>query len=79
MSDVNGAPSGLRRHLGHGEHVRVRAHHVRRAAQGRPGPAAALPLARGQVGYVIFGVSYAVKRPVEKPPLDPVALAWMLP
>ena len=31
------------------------------------------------VGYVIFGLSYAVKRPVEKPPLDVIALGWMLP
>lgn len=31
------------------------------------------------IGFVIFGISYAVKRPVEKPPLDPQALVWMLP
>lgn len=31
------------------------------------------------LGYVIFGLSYAFKRPVEKPPLDPQALGWMLP
>ena len=37
------------RHVGHGDHVRVRADHAGRAAQGRPGPAAALPAARGHV------------------------------
>jgi amino acid transporter len=31
------------------------------------------------VGYVIFAASWAFKRPVEKPPLDPIALGWMLP
>ena len=31
------------------------------------------------VGYVIFGLSYVTKRPVEKPPLDLIALGWMLP
>jgi amino acid transporter len=31
------------------------------------------------LGYVIFGLSYAFKRPVEKPPLDPKALGWLLP
>ena len=31
------------------------------------------------VGFVIFGLSYTFKRPVEKPPLDPIALVWMLP
>jgi amino acid transporter len=31
------------------------------------------------VGYVIFALSWTFKRPVEKPPLDPIALAWMLP
>ncbi len=31
------------------------------------------------LGYVIFGLSYAFKRPVEKPPLDPQALGWLLP
>ena len=30
-------------------------------------------------GFVIFGLSYAFKHPVEKPPLDPIALAWMVP
>ena len=30
-------------------------------------------------GFVIFGLSYAFKRPVEKPPLDPKALIWMVP
>jgi amino acid transporter len=30
-------------------------------------------------GYLIFGASYLLKKPVEKPPLDPIALAWMLP
>ncbi len=30
-------------------------------------------------GYVIFAISYAVKKPVEKPPLDLNALGWMLP
>jgi amino acid transporter len=30
-------------------------------------------------GFLIFAVSYAFKRPVEKPPLDPIALAWMIP
>ena len=28
---------------------------------------------------MIFALSYTFKRPVEKPPLDPIALAWMLP
>lgn len=31
------------------------------------------------VGFVIFGLSYAFKRPVEKPPLDTAALGWMIP
>ena len=30
-------------------------------------------------GFVLFGLSYAFKHPVEKPPLDPIALAWMVP
>jgi amino acid transporter len=30
-------------------------------------------------GYVIFGVSYALGRPIERPPLDPRSLAWILP
>jgi amino acid transporter len=30
-------------------------------------------------GLVIFGISYAVKKPLEKPPLDLNALGWMLP
>ena len=28
---------------------------------------------------MIFGLSYAFKHPVEKPPLDPIALVWMVP
>jgi hypothetical protein len=31
------------------------------------------------VGYVIFALSYMFKHPMEKPPLDPRALGWMLP
>jgi amino acid transporter len=30
-------------------------------------------------GYVLFGVAYALGRPIERPPLDPRALAWILP
>ncbi len=30
-------------------------------------------------GFVIFGLSYAFKHPVEKPPLDPKALIWLVP
>jgi len=30
-------------------------------------------------GFVVFGLSYAFKRPVERPPLDPKALVWMVP
>ncbi len=30
-------------------------------------------------GYVIFGISYAVGRPIERPPLDPRSLIWILP
>ena len=31
------------------------------------------------VGFIIFGISYSVKRPVEKPPLDPIALPGRCP
>ncbi len=31
------------------------------------------------VGYVIFGISYALGRPIERPPLDPQSLVWILP
>jgi amino acid transporter len=31
------------------------------------------------VGYVIFGISYALGRPIERPPLDPRSLVWILP
>ena len=32
------------------------------------------------VGFVIFALSYTFKQPVEKPPLDPIALCvWMVP
>jgi amino acid transporter len=31
------------------------------------------------VGFVIFGLSYAFKHPLEKPPLDTAALGWMIP
>ncbi len=41
------------RHLGHGDHVRVRADHPGRAAQRRPGPAAALPAARATLLSVL--------------------------
>jgi amino acid transporter len=30
-------------------------------------------------GYVIFGISYALGRPIERPPLDPRSLVWILP
>jgi len=30
-------------------------------------------------GYVVFGVSYALDRPVERPPLQPRSLMWVLP
>ncbi|MBV9162183.1 MAG: APC family permease [Pseudonocardiales bacterium] len=30
-------------------------------------------------GYVLFGISYALGRPIERPPLDPRMLAWVLP
>ncbi|MGH3570790.1 MAG: APC family permease [Pseudonocardiaceae bacterium] len=30
-------------------------------------------------GYVIFGISYALGRPFERPPLDPRSLVWILP
>jgi amino acid transporter len=31
------------------------------------------------VGYVVFGISFAVGRPMERPPLDLPALIWILP
>jgi amino acid transporter len=30
-------------------------------------------------GYVIFGIAYVLGRPLERPPIDPVSLAWILP
>ncbi|HEY2764422.1 MAG TPA: APC family permease [Pseudonocardiaceae bacterium] len=30
-------------------------------------------------GYVLFGLTYLLGRPVERPPLDPQALAWIVP
>jgi amino acid transporter len=30
-------------------------------------------------GYVIFGISYVLGRPFERPPLDPRSLVWILP
>jgi amino acid transporter len=30
-------------------------------------------------GYVLFGISYALGRPIERPPLDPRTLVWILP
>ena len=30
-------------------------------------------------GYMIFGISYALGRPIERPPLDPQSLVWILP
>lgn len=30
-------------------------------------------------GYVLFGISYALGRPIERPPLDPQSLVWILP
>jgi hypothetical protein len=30
-------------------------------------------------GYAIFGISYAVGRPIQRPPLHPRSLIWMLP
>jgi amino acid transporter len=30
-------------------------------------------------GYVLFGISYALGRPIERPPLHPQSLIWMLP
>jgi amino acid transporter len=30
-------------------------------------------------GYVVFGISYALGRPIERPPLYPQSLVWMLP
>jgi amino acid transporter len=30
-------------------------------------------------GYVVFGISYALGRPMERPPLDMRSLAWILP
>ena len=30
-------------------------------------------------GYVLFGISYALGRPIERPPLDPRSLVWILP
>ena len=30
-------------------------------------------------GFVVFGLSYAFGRPVERPPLDPKSLIWMVP
>jgi amino acid transporter len=30
-------------------------------------------------GYVLFGISYALGRPIERPPLDPQSLIWILP
>ncbi len=36
-------------------------------------------LASIAVGFVIFGLSYAFGKPVERPPLDPKSLIWMVP
>lgn len=30
-------------------------------------------------GYVVFGIAYALGRPIERPPLDPRSTAWILP
>ncbi len=30
-------------------------------------------------GYLVFGISYALGRPIERPPLDPRSLVWILP
>jgi amino acid transporter len=30
-------------------------------------------------GYMLFGISYALGRPIERPPLDPQSLIWILP
>jgi amino acid transporter len=30
-------------------------------------------------GYVLFGISYALGQPIERPPLDPWSLAWIVP
>jgi hypothetical protein len=30
-------------------------------------------------GCVLFGISYALGRPIERPPLDPRSLIWILP
>jgi amino acid transporter len=30
-------------------------------------------------GYVIFGIAYALGHPIERPPLDPRSLVWILP
>ncbi|HEX8934960.1 MAG TPA: APC family permease [Pseudonocardiaceae bacterium] len=30
-------------------------------------------------GYVLFGITYATGRPMERPPLDPESLAWIIP
>lgn len=30
-------------------------------------------------GYLIFGTAYALGRPIERPPLDPRSLIWILP
>jgi amino acid transporter len=30
-------------------------------------------------GYALFGISYALGRPIERPPLDPQSLIWILP
>jgi amino acid transporter len=31
------------------------------------------------LGYVVFGISFVVGRPMERPPLDPKSLIWILP
>jgi amino acid transporter len=31
------------------------------------------------LGYVVFGISFALGRPMERPPLDPKSLIWILP
>ena len=30
-------------------------------------------------GYVLFGITYAMGRPMERPPLDPESLSWIIP
>jgi amino acid transporter len=38
-----------------------------------------LMLVIAAAGYVLFGISYALGRPIERPPLDSRSLIWILP